>query len=421
MSTEALPQKKPSAAALPALLFILFINLVGFGIVVPLLPFYAKSFHASAWQIALVFSAYAIGAFFGEPFWGRLSDRIGRKPILISTVCGNCLCYIAMAFAPNIAVAFVVRLMGGMASGNGSVVQGYIADVTPGEKRAGRLSLLGAANNMGFIVGPALGGLLAHPSAGPIGFRIPLLVCATLSAVSALSIALFVKESRHRSARFTHQPSRWDVLGSALAHPVIPRLMGVTFLAGCAFTGIESCFGLWTQARFDWQPQQVGLAFAIVGVVAATCQLFLVGRLSRRFGEARVLAAGMALMTVCSLLQPLSTGGAETIALFALAAFGQSIAWPNVAALISRNVDINHQGQYLGLNNATGALARVVGPSIAGLGFSSLTVNAPFLLAGLTVTPAIALAWSARRRRGQIYAGDKADAPVASFAGETID
>jgi MFS transporter, DHA1 family, tetracycline resistance protein len=318
-------------------------------------------------------------------------------------------------------VAFVVRLLGGMASGNGSVVQGYIADVTPGEKRAGRLSLLGAANNMGFIVGPALGGLLAHPSAGPVGFRIPLLVCATFSAISALAITLFVTESRHRSARFLHQPSRWDVLGSALAHPIIPRLMGVTFLAGCAFTGIESCFGLWTQVRFDWGPQQVGLAFAIVGVVAATCQLFLVGRLSRRFGEARVLAAGMALMATCSLLQPLSTGGATTIALFALAAFGQSIAWPNVAALISRNVDIDHQGQYLGLNNATGALARVVGPSMAGVGFSSLTVNAPFLLAGLTVTPAILLAWSARRRRGQIYAGDKTDVSAAGFTGEAID
>jgi MFS family permease len=420
MSAETAPLKKPSAAALPTLLFILFINLVGFGIVVPLLPFYAKSFNASAWQIALVFSAYALGAFFGEPFWGRLSDRIGRKPILISTVCGNCLCYLAMAFAPNIAVAFVVRFLGGLASGNGSVVQGYIADVTPGDKRAGRLSLLGAANNIGFIVGPALGGLLAHPSAGHVGFRLPLLVCAVFSAISALSITVFVTESRHRSARFLRQPSRWDVLGSALSHPIIPRLMGVTFLAGCAFTGIESCFGLWTQARFDWGPQQVGLAFAIVGIVAATCQLFLVGRLSRRFGEARVLAAGMALMAICSLLQPLSPSGGVTIALFALAAFGQSIAWPNVAALISRNVDINHQGQYLGLNNATGALARVVGPSMAGVGFSSLTVNAPFLLAGLTVTPAIALAWSARRR-GRIYVGDTIDAPPAPLAGETID
>jgi MFS transporter, DHA1 family, tetracycline resistance protein len=424
MNAETIPHEKPSgsAAALPTLLFVLFINLVGFGIVVPLLPFYAKSFHATAWQIALVFSAYAIGAFFGEPFWGRLSDRIGRKPILISTVCGNCLCYIAMAFAPNIAVAFVVRLLGGMASGNGSVVQGYIADVTPGDKRAGRLSLLGAANNVGFIVGPAIGGLLAHPSAGPIGFRIPLLVCATFSAISALSIFLFVKESRHRSARFLHQPSRWDVMGSALGHPVIRRLMGVTFLAGCAFTGIESCFGLWTQVRFDWGPQQVGSAFAIVGIVAATCQIFLVGRLSRRFGEARVLAAGMALTAVCSLLQPLSTGGAITIPLFALAAFGQSIAWPNVAALISRNVDIDHQGQYLGLNNATGALARVVGPFFAGLAFSNLTVNAPFLMAGLIVTPAIALAYAARRH-GRRYVGDApydAKAPQVEFA-ENLD
>lgn len=424
MSVETSAPQKPagSAAALPTLLFILFINLVGFGIVVPLLPFYAKSFNATAWQIALVFSAYAIGAFFGEPFWGRLSDRIGRKPVLISTVCGNCLCYLALAFAPNVAIAFLVRLMGGMASGNGSVVQGYIADVTPDDRRAGRMSLLGAANNMGFIVGPAIGGLLAHPSAGHVGFRIPLLVCAAFSAISALSITLFVTESRHRSARFLHQPSRWDVLGSALGHPVIRRLMGVTFLAGCAFTGIESCFGLWTQARFDWGPQQVGSAFAIVGVVAATCQIFLVGRLSRRFGEARVLAAGMALTASCALLQPLSTGGATTIVLLGLAAFGQSIAWPNVAALISRNVDINHQGQYLGLNNATGSLARVVGPFFAGLGFSNVTVNAPFLMAGIMVAPAIALAYSARRR--QAFASAAAygpELPAVEFAGEPVD
>src|SRR5271154_2370778 len=216
MNAETFPHEKPSgsAAALPTLLFVLFINLVGFGIVVPLLPFYAKSFHASAWQIALVFSAYAIGAFFGEPFWGRLSDRIGRKPILISTVCGNCLCYLAMAFAPNLAVAFVVRLLGGLASGNGSVVQGYIADVTPGEKRAGRLSLLGAANNVGFIVGPALGGLLAHPSAGHAGFRIPLLVASGLSATCVICLITFLKESRAQR-RIGDRPSRWAVVNTA--------------------------------------------------------------------------------------------------------------------------------------------------------------------------------------------------------------
>jgi MFS family permease len=345
-----------------------------------------------------LFSAYAIGAFFGEPFWGRLSDRVGRKPILVSTVSGNCLCYLALAFAPNVYIAFIVRLLGGLASGNGSVIQGYIADVTPPDRRSGRMALLGAAYNVGFIVGPALGGLLAHPEAGHLGFRIPLMVCSALSAICATGIVLFVRESRVLTHTFTEQASRWAVLGRALSHPAIGRLMLVTFLAGCAFTGIESIFGLWTEARFHWGPRQVGSAFAVVGVVAAFCQIVLTGRLSRRFGEARVLAAGMAMTMVFLALQPFSTGAVMVVPLLALSAFGQSVAWPNVAALISRNVDWQHQGQYLGLNNATGALARVVGPFCAGLAFSNITVNAPFYLAALMLLPAIGFAYASRRQ-----------------------
>jgi MFS family permease len=401
MTTDGQNPETDSRAALYTLLAVIFINLLGFGIVVPLLPFYAKSFSAPAWQIALVFSAYAIGAFFGEPFWGRLSDRIGRKPILVSTVCGNCVCYIAMALAPNVYVAFLVRILGGLASGNGSVIQGYIADVTPQDQRSGRLSLLGASFNIGFIVGPALGGLLAHPESGHVGFQTPMFVCAGLSACSAIAMALFVRESRSRRPRISNQASRWAVMGNAMRHRVINRLMAVTFLAGCAFIGVESIFGLWTQARFGWGPRQIGTAFAVVGVVAATCQLALVGRLSRRFGEARVLAAGMALTASCLALQPLSIGAITTVPLLAFAAFGQSIAWPNVAALISRNAEMEHQGQYLGLNNATGALARVVGPFVLGLGFSKLGVNAPFYMATLIVMPAIWLALSVRGPRAR--------------------
>ena len=143
-----------SAAALYTLLSVMFINMLGFGVIVPFLPFYAASFHASAWQIGLVFSAYSMGSFVGEPFWGKLSDRIGRKPLLISTVAANCFAYGALAFAPNIWWAIVIRVIGGMAAGNGSVVQGYIADVTPMEHRAGRMAKLGAAYNLGFILGP---------------------------------------------------------------------------------------------------------------------------------------------------------------------------------------------------------------------------------------------------------------------------
>src|ERR1700731_2714493 len=131
------PARTQSAAALPTLLGVMFINLLGFGIVVPLLPFYAKSFQAPAWQIALIFSAYSVGAFFGEPFWGRLSDRLGRKPVLMLTVWGNCACYLALAFAPGIGTAFLVRFLGGLASGNNSVVQSYLADVTRESERSG--------------------------------------------------------------------------------------------------------------------------------------------------------------------------------------------------------------------------------------------------------------------------------------------
>mgnify|MGYP001552487632 FL=1 len=376
-------------AALPTLLAVIFVNLVGFGIVVPLLPFYAKSFQAPAWQMALIFSAYAMGAFFGEPFWGRMSDRIGRKPILISTVCGNCLCYFALAFAPNIWIAFLVRLLGGMASGNASVIQGYIADVTPENKRTSRMSYLSAAYNLGFIVGPALGGLLAHPSAGHDGFRIPLIVASGLAAVCALGIVLFVKESRtHPHHEFEDGPARWAVMGRALTHPVIARLMLVTLLAGSAFMSVEFVFGLWSAARFGWGPREVGLAFAVVGIVAAFCQLLLTGRLSERYGEARVLAAGMALTALATIAMPFSQG-AMVVVLLAISALGQSVAWPNVSALISRHAEREHQGQYQGLNNATGALARLTGPLAAGLVFASLGVDAPFYLAGALVLPAI--------------------------------
>ena len=390
-------QNSAPSAALYTLLSVMFINLVGFGIVVPLLPFYAKSFDAPPWQIALVFSAYAIGAFFGEPFWGRLSDRIGRKPILISTVTGNCLCYLGLALAPNVYVAFGVRLLGGMASGNNAVVQGYIADVSRPEERAGRMALLGAAYNIGFIVGPALGGLLANPSAGHAGFGLPLFVCSGLSAICVGAILAFVPESRVHREHFANSPSRWALLGSLLRHPVISRLMLVTFLAGCAFNGIEYVFGLWAQARFAWGPQQVGGAFAVTGVVAAINQVTLTGRLSRKFGEAPMLAAGMALSMVFMAAQPFSTGAGLIVTCLAIYSFGQSVAWPNVGALISRNVDWNHQGQYQGLNNAVGALARLAGPFIAAIAFSALSVNAPFFVAALLVLPAIFLAWSARR------------------------
>ena len=386
----------PPFAAM-ALIAVIFINMLGFGIIVPLLPFYAKSFDAPAWQIALIFSAYSIGSFFGEPFWGRLSDRYGRKPILISTIMGNCLCYLALAFAPNILAAFLIRLVGGLAAGNGAVIQGYLSDVTPPEHRTRQMAYQGAAWNVGMIVGPSLGGLLAHPDAGPAGFRIPLFVASGLAALCVVAIILFIRESNHRREGAAHRVNRWSAIGDVTRNPVLARLMLLTFLVGFAFTGIESTFGLWASERFGWTPRDIGVCFAFVGVSAAASQMFLTGPLSERYGEARMLTVGMILTVLGAGLQVLSTGTAVTIALMCLTAIGQSVAFPNVGSIITRTADPHRQGQILGLNNACGALARVVGPFCAGLIFP-VNINGPFLMGALLVIPAIFLAVSASRR-----------------------
>ncbi len=394
-SPEA-PSTAPRFAA-ASLIAVVFINMLGFGIIVPLLPFYAHSFNAPAWQMALIFSAYSVGAFFGEPFWGRLSDRYGRKPILISTITANGLCYLCLAFAPNIGMAFLIRLLGGLAAGNGAVIQGYIADVTPVAKRARQFSYQGAAWNVGLIVGPSIGGLFAHTGIGPAGFRIPLFIASGLAFLCVAAVVTVIRESRIRETSFSHRASRWAALDEALRHPVIGRLILLTFLVGFAFTGIESVFGLWAQARFDWTPRNIGFAFACVGVCAFLSQTLLTGRLSERYGAGPMLAVGMALATVSMLLQIVSTGGVMTTVLMCLNAIGSSVAFPNVGALISGAADPHRQGQIMGLNNAAGALARVAGPLSAGLIFAKV-INGPFILGAAVVAPAILLALSASRR-----------------------
>lgn len=396
------PSPRRSAWALYTLLSVTFINILGFGIVVPLLPFYGQSFHAQPWQIGLIFSAYSMGSFFGEPFWGRLSDRVGRKPILVSTTLANCICYGALAFAPSIWFAFIIRFLGGMAAGNGSVIQGYIADVTAPEDRAARMANLGAAYNIGFILGPVAGGFLAKPSAGTIGFQIPLLAASALAGVSSFGILMLVRESRRIRHADEEQASRWAVIGFAARHPVVGRLMLLTFVVGFAFTGIESVFGLWAHHRFAWQPRDVGLCFAISGLVSSPTQFFLTGTLSRRFGEARMLAVGMVGTVITMILIPFGDGHWATYALMAAMALCSSVAFPNSGALMSRSIDEHNQGQIMGLNNACGAFARFAGPSGAAFVYSAISVDGPYFLGAIVVAPAILLALAAGKAAGRV-------------------
>jgi len=383
--------------ALIILLAVIFLMIAGFGLVIPLLPFFAKAYGAPAWQVTLLFSAFSFGQFLSEPFWGRLSDRIGRRPVLIITIAAVGLSYAALAFAPNILAAFLIRFLTGIFAGNISTLQGALADITPPKKRAERMGIMGAAFSAGFTTGPAIGGLLAQPSRGALGFQLPLLVAAGFALASALAVILFVRESRPPNASPMKQV-RAARLREGFGHPIISRVVIISFIVVVGFAGIEATYGLWTEKRFGWGPRQIGLAFMVIGILGAVCQGWLCGRLARQYGEARTLAGGLVFMGLGLVTQWLSPGWPVAMLGFALVCVGQSICFPNVSALISRAAPHDRQGEMLGLNMSGMALARIGGPVMAGQLFSAVAIGAPFAFSALLILPALWFASQVVRR-----------------------
>jgi MFS family permease len=406
--------------ALATLFAVVFVNMAGFGLVIPLLPFFAKSLNAPEWQITLMFSAYSLGQFFAEPFWGRLSDRIGRKPVLLMTTAANIAGYAVLAFAPSIWWAIAIRLFTGLGAGNISTIQGYIADITPPEKRAGRMGVVGAAFGLGFIVGPGVGGLLTREGVGPVGYQIPLFAASGLAAMAALGVLLFLRESRARADPATPRPGRFAALNEARAHPVISRVLLVTLIYMGAFSGMESTFALWARERFDWGAREVGWTFMAIGVVSVICQGLVVGRLTRRFGEPRVLVFGVATFGLSLLLQTLAPTQWFVPVFSGVGMFGMAMTMPCIGAIISRTTPPDRQGGMLGLNMATGSLARIAGPIAAGAAFSGLGHDWPFWIGAMLCVFAALAAWNAGRwfRR---YQSDQASRDMqTSGAGAAI-
>ena len=386
-----------------ALLFlIVFIDLVGFGVVIPLLPYYALRFAASPLEVTTMMACYSLAQFFFSPLLGRVSDRFGRRPVLLTSLVFSVAAYLWLGFASALWMLFAARLLAGVGAGNIAAAQAYIADVTTPENRAKGMGMIGAAFGLGFTVGPALGGLVAgsHPDAAALAR--PAFIAAGLSALAFLIALVRLKESlppevRHASTR----PGRLALAKSALRRPALGRLILLLFVAGCAFAGMETTFALWANASFGWGPMQVGWIFFYVGVVLAALQGGLIGRLAKRYGEARLVTAGSAVIALGLLGLALAQGLWAVLLASGFLAIGMGLLNPSVTSLVSRQALADERGGIMGVSQSAASLARILGPAVAGAVFTFWGRNAPYYLGALVMVAVVAMALKLPRREAE--------------------
>ncbi len=378
---------------MPVLFLIVFIDLVGFGLVIPLLPFYAERFGASPLQMTLLFAVYSLMSMLAAPVWGRLSDRVGRRPVLMASMAAAALAYFWLGFATQLWMVFAARAFAGICAGNIAAAQAYIADVTPPEKRARGMGMIGAAFGLGFIIGPVIGGVVAGSDLKTADLQTPGLIAAGLSATALLGVVFLLQESLSTAARGRETRGRFAALRAAIGQPILGRLLAVFFLVILAFSGMETTFAWWAIDQFGWGPRPIGFVFFYVGLLSATMQGGLIGPLTRRFGEERLMLGGLVLIALGLLVLPFAREIPMLVVAVTLLAVGMGAMQPTLNSLISRRAPPERQGEVLGVAQSVGALSRVLGPIVAGALFSSVGPSSPFLWGALLVVLALLAGW----------------------------
>ena len=378
-----------------ALLFsIVIIDLVGFGIVVPVLPFYVVEFGANAFELGLLVAAYAAMQFVFAPLWGRLSDRIGRRPVMLVTIAGTSAALLLVGVAPSLAWLFAGRLLGGVFAANISVASAYITDVTDEADRTRWMGMLGACFAVGFVLGPAIGGLLAE-----YGYGFPMQVAAAFAAANCVYAFFVLREpERHRSEG--EGPSRRAVL----ADPRIRRICWANLFFSLAVTQLETVFAFLMMDRFDYRARDVAFILVLMAVVMGTIQGGGMRALASRYGERRLLLTGATGMAAAFAAIPLCHTVPILLVPLVGSAIGRGVAQPSMLSMASSYATPSMRGAVMGTFTSRASLARVIGPAAAGYLFDRSDAAPFFLAAGLLL---VALALSAGL---PARVGDPADA-----------
>jgi MFS transporter, DHA1 family, tetracycline resistance protein len=394
--------------ALLPIFLIVFVDLLGFSLILPLLPYYAKTFGATPLVTGLLVAIYAAAQLVGAPLLGRLSDRYGRRPLLLISIFGSFLGFLLLAAAEPLSrlasgvalqnglalgLLFLSRLIDGLTGGNLSIAQAYISDVTDAKSRAQGLGLIGAAFGLGFIIGPAAGGALSQ-----WGYAVPALAAAGLSLFNWLSVALRLPESLSTEKRLAiaKQPRAAFTLGAlwrALQRPQVGPLLHTRFFFGLAFSLFQTIFALYALARFNLSSRDTGFILTYVGFLSVLVQGFAVGRLARRFSEGRLIFAMVALMTVSLVGWALAPNVPVLLIVLAPTSLAGGVLNTVINSALTKSVSPVEIGGTLGLAASLESLTRVISPTLGGLLLQNLGPAAPGLFAALVLAPLAFFVW----------------------------
>jgi MFS family permease len=369
---------KSSRSSLGILFFTVFLDLVGFGIILPVLPIYAKALGASGLMIGLVASIFSVMTFIFSPLIGRMSDRIGRRPALLGGITLSMVSYVIFGYSGTLFLLLLSRMLSGIGASNISVAQAYITDVADPAKRAKSLGLIGAAFGLGFIFGPAIGGWMKTA----YGIEGVGLTAAGLSALNLVLAFSFLPESLKERKTASERVSLPTAIRKAFHHPGKSRLLTLVFVFTFAWVMMQISFALFANERLGMTERGIGTAFAAMGVVSAILQGTLIGRLTARFGERKLLIAGTLFMAAGLTLVPVVPSWEVTFVVLPLTAIGSGLMNPSIASLLSSFSSPVEQGETLGLSQSASSLARILGP-IAGSLLYEQEFHSPYFAGGL--------------------------------------
>jgi len=372
---------------------IVFVDLLGFGVMIPMLPFFARSFGASAFEVGLLMFVYSFMQIFAAPLWGQLSDRIGRRPVLLITILGQALAFLWAGMSMSFMSLLLSRMAAGLFAGNISTASAYMADITPPQDRAKGMGLIGAAFGLGFIFGPAVGGVLI-----PYGVHWPSIVAAAICILNFVLAFSILKEPpiEPHLRELNRRKLSWALLKTSFSNPRLFYPMFGFFLATFAFVQLEITFGLFVLDRFKLTESDAAFLFAFLGITMAVVQGVMLGPLTKRFSERGLILSGSLIAVFGLMGVTLVSSFYFLLAALVLIACGYSLMNPCLSSLTSKATSPGQQGAIMGLYQSGGGVARVLAPLGAGFLYDHEQIL-PFLSAALIVSVLFAI-WLVKGR-----------------------